>query len=47
MSVLTPQEGDRVEFGGLGVRFMTVGEGFSLVEHPIASRTLAAPLHVH
>jgi mannose-6-phosphate isomerase-like protein (cupin superfamily) len=26
---------------------MTAGEGFSLVEHPIAPRTLAAPLHVH
>jgi mannose-6-phosphate isomerase-like protein (cupin superfamily) len=47
VSVLTPQEGERVEFGGLGVRFMTVGEGFSLVEHPIAPRTLAAPMHVH
>jgi mannose-6-phosphate isomerase-like protein (cupin superfamily) len=47
MSVITPQEGESVEFGGLGVRFMTVGEGFSLVEHPIAPRTLAAPMHVH
>jgi mannose-6-phosphate isomerase-like protein (cupin superfamily) len=47
MSVITPQEGESVEFGGLGVRFMTVGEGFSLVEHPIAPRTLAAPMHEH
>ncbi len=47
MSVITPQEGESVEIGGFGVRFMTVGEGFSLVEHPIAPRTLAAPMHVH
>ncbi len=47
MSVITPQEGESVDLGGLGVRFMTVGEGFSLVEHPIAPRTLAAPMHVH
>ena len=26
---------------------MTSGEGFSLVEHPIAPRTLGAPMHVH
>ena len=47
MSVISPQEGESVDLGGLGVRFMTVGEGFSLVEHPIAPRTLAAPMHVH
>jgi mannose-6-phosphate isomerase-like protein (cupin superfamily) len=47
MSVITPQDGESVELGGLGVRYMAVGEGFSLVEHPIAPRTLAAPLHVH
>jgi len=47
MSVVTPQEGETVELGGFGVRFMTTGEGFSLVEHPIAPRTLAAPMHVH
>jgi mannose-6-phosphate isomerase-like protein (cupin superfamily) len=45
--ILGPADGDAVEFGGLGVRFMTVGEGFALVEHPIAPRTLAAPMHVH
>ena len=37
----------RVQLGGLGVRFMTSGEGFSLVEHPMAPRTLGAPMHVH
>ena len=47
MSILSATEGERVEFGGLGVRFMATGEGFSLVEHPIAPRTLAAPMHVH
>jgi quercetin dioxygenase-like cupin family protein len=47
MSVVTPQEGETVELGGLGVRYMAAGEGFSLVEHPIAPRTLAAPMHVH
>jgi mannose-6-phosphate isomerase-like protein (cupin superfamily) len=47
MTIIGPQEGDTVELGGLGVRFMATGEGFSLVEHPIAPRTLAAPMHVH
>jgi mannose-6-phosphate isomerase-like protein (cupin superfamily) len=47
MPVVTPTDGERVELGGLGVRFMATGEGFSLVEHPIAPRTLAAPMHVH
>ena len=49
--VLGPAEGDSVSFGGLGVRFMIGGDesggGFSLVEHPIAPRALAAPLHRH
>src|SRR5579871_6405733 len=37
--------------GGLGVRFMIPGEhtdnDFSLVEHPMRPRALAAPLHRH
>ncbi len=45
--MLGPQEGDAVELGGLGVRFMAVGEGFSPLEHPIAPRTLGAPMHSH
>ena len=49
--VLGPSGGELVHLGGLGVRFMidseTAGGGFSLVEHPIAPRTLAAPLHRH
>ncbi|MEA2376023.1 MAG: hypothetical protein QOD53_2486 [Thermoleophilaceae bacterium] len=50
-SVLGPSDGDSVNLGGLGVRFMIdsarAGGGFSLVEHPIAPRTLAAPMHRH
>lgn len=49
--LLGPGEGEKVELGGLGVRFMVdggqSGGGFALVEHPIAPRTLAAPLHTH
>src|SRR3979409_986492 len=37
--------------GSIGVRFMidgeTTGGGFSLVEHPMSARALAAPLHRH
>jgi quercetin dioxygenase-like cupin family protein len=47
VSVMTHHEGETVELGGLGVRFLTSGEGLSIVEHPIAPRTLAAPMHVH
>jgi quercetin dioxygenase-like cupin family protein len=47
MTIVTPTDGESVELGGLGVRYMATGEGFSLVEHPIAPRTLAAPMHVH
>jgi hypothetical protein len=40
-----------VRFGGLGVRFLIdglrSGGGFSLVEHPIEPRSLAAPMHTH
>jgi quercetin dioxygenase-like cupin family protein len=49
--LIGPDGGQSVLLGGLGVRFMidgeTAGGGFSLVEHPIAPRTLAAPLHRH
>jgi mannose-6-phosphate isomerase-like protein (cupin superfamily) len=49
--VLPSGEGASVSLGGLGVRFMLGGDetggGFSLVEHPIAPRALAAPLHTH
>ena len=49
--VLSPNEGERVQFGGLGVRFMIEsarsGGTFALVEHPIEPRVLAAPMHTH
>ena len=49
--VIGPDEGERVDLGGLGVRFLLdseqTGGRFSLVEHPIAPRSLAAPLHTH
>ena len=49
--LLRPQDGLRGFLGTIGVRFMIDGEGtsggFSLVEHPMAPRVLAAPLHRH
>ena len=44
-----PKDGKFVKLMSVGVRFMAWGEetggGFSLVEHPIAPNTLAAPVH--
>jgi quercetin dioxygenase-like cupin family protein len=49
--VLGPQEGRSGFLGSIGVRFMVDGAesggGFSLVEHPLSPRALAAPLHRH
>ena len=49
--VLKSGEGVQGRLGGLGVRFMIPGAdsngGFSLVEHPLQPRALAAPLHRH
>src|SRR5215207_4479957 len=49
--VVGPVDGLVVDLGSVGVRFLVWGEesggGFSLVEHPIPPRTLAAPLHRH
>jgi mannose-6-phosphate isomerase-like protein (cupin superfamily) len=49
--VLGPAEGHAGFLGSIGVRFMidgpTTGESFSLVEHPMSARALAAPLHRH
>src|SRR5438270_4856695 len=49
--VLGPVDGKAGFLGSIGVRFMihgeTTGGGFSLVEHPMSSRALAAPLHRH
>jgi mannose-6-phosphate isomerase-like protein (cupin superfamily) len=49
--VLGPKEGRAGFLGSIGVRFMvdgeTADERFSLVEHPMSARALAAPLHRH
>jgi mannose-6-phosphate isomerase-like protein (cupin superfamily) len=50
--VVGPRDGKAGSLGAIGVRFMidaeeTHGGGFSLVEHPMPPRTLAAPLHRH
>jgi mannose-6-phosphate isomerase-like protein (cupin superfamily) len=49
--VLGPTEGKGGMISGIGVRFMIDGaetsERFSLVEHPMPPRSLAAPLHRH
>ena len=46
-----PADGKYVDLPAIGVRFMAwmeeTGGGFSLVEHPIPPRTLAAPVHRH
>ena len=46
-----PGDGLFVALGGLGVRFLAdaarTGGGFALLEHPIAPRTLANPMHTH
>jgi quercetin dioxygenase-like cupin family protein len=49
--VVTPRDGKAGFLGSIGVRFMIDGEEshgrFSLVEHPMSPRALAAPLHRH
>ena len=50
--VVGPADGRAGFLGSIGVRFMidtaeTPGGGFSLVEHPMGPRALAAPLHRH
>jgi mannose-6-phosphate isomerase-like protein (cupin superfamily) len=50
--VVGPKDGKTGFLGSIGVRFMIDGEetpdrGFSLVEHPMSPRALAAPLHRH
>ena len=50
LQVLGPDDGQYAQIGAMGVRFMVDSErggGFSLVEHPIAPRALAAPIHTH
>jgi mannose-6-phosphate isomerase-like protein (cupin superfamily) len=49
--IVGPKDGKAGFLGSIGVRFMIDGaetdEGFSLVEHPMPPRALAAPLHRH
>src|SRR4051794_11871117 len=50
--IVKPSEGKAGSLGSIGVRFMidteeTHAGGFSLVEHPLPPRRLAAPLHRH
>jgi mannose-6-phosphate isomerase-like protein (cupin superfamily) len=49
--IVVPQGAEEGFLGSIGVRFMIDGseaaERFSLVEHPMSPRALAAPLHRH
>src|SRR3954468_24048866 len=49
--VIGPNDGKKGFLGSIGVRFVLDGEetgrGFSLIEHPMPPRALAAPLHRH
>jgi mannose-6-phosphate isomerase-like protein (cupin superfamily) len=49
--IVGPRDGKLGILGGIGVRFMIDGAesggGFSLVEHPMQPRALAAPMHKH
>jgi mannose-6-phosphate isomerase-like protein (cupin superfamily) len=49
--IVGPNDGEYVDLGSVGVRFMAwteeTGGLFSLVEHPIPPKTLVAPVHIH
>lgn len=49
--IMGPNDGHLVDLGSFATRFLIgadeTGGRFSLVEHPIPPRTLAAPLHKH
>jgi mannose-6-phosphate isomerase-like protein (cupin superfamily) len=51
VKIVSPNEGAEGFLGSIGVRFMIdgseAGDRFSLVEHPMSPRALAAPLHMH
>ena len=51
VKVIPPNNGREGFLGSIGVRFMIDGsdaeERFSLVEHPMSPRALAAPIHLH
>ncbi len=50
-TVVGPTDGKLGFLGSIGARFMIdggqTGQGFSLLEHPMSPRALAAPLHRH
>jgi len=50
-TIIHPTDGESITLQTIGVRFMIpgtdTGDRFSLVEHPIPPRGLAAPLHRH
>src|SRR5438876_8359321 len=49
--IVGPRDGASSDLGAISARSMVLGEesggGFSLVEHAIPPRTLAAPIHRH
>jgi mannose-6-phosphate isomerase-like protein (cupin superfamily) len=51
VKIVGPAQGDEGFLGSIGVRFLVdgseAGDRFSLVEHPMSPRALAAPLHLH
>ena len=51
VKLVGPQDAKEGFLGSIGVRFMIdgseAGQRFSLVEHPMSPRALAAPLHLH
>jgi mannose-6-phosphate isomerase-like protein (cupin superfamily) len=51
VKIVGPGHASEGFLGSIGVRFMIdgseTGERFSLVEHPMSPRALAAPLHLH
>lgn len=51
VKLVGPADGREGFLGSIGVRFMLdgpeAGERFSIVEHPMSPRALAAPLHLH
>jgi mannose-6-phosphate isomerase-like protein (cupin superfamily) len=50
-TLIPPGHGESYDFGGFGVHWKIDGQEtggrFSIIHHPIAPRTLAAPLHYH
>jgi len=51
VKIVSPEDGAMGFLGSIGARFMIdgheTGDRFSLVEHPMSPRALAAPLHLH